>query len=258
MKNKSFLRPFVIFLTKLADNSLEKDFLNIDENVLKYNSKQYNDIIDVNILYCYIHLNILTLLDKIIEQYMDILGEEDLNKILDSLENSFDICIKFNDRIELRLRITDYLKSSNIVALFKQFQISIKNYYIILEHLFNDNNSFQSKQNYYKRIMETSIKILNIFAQSNNDYNEIINKSLNKNIDEREIKEKEKIIKNYIFPICNHIFPIIQKTLFFKFDKYKEPITNSLLELIICEDEEIRIKVKDLLSEIFNKIILAK
>ena len=103
MKNMSFLRPFVIFLTKLADKSLEKEFLNIDVHVLRYDSKQYNDIIDLNILYCYIHLNILTLLDKIIEQYIDILGEEDLNKILDSLESSFDISNKFNNKIELRL-----------------------------------------------------------------------------------------------------------------------------------------------------------
>jgi len=258
MKNMSFLRPFVIFLTKLADRSLEKEFLNIDVHVLRYDSKQYNDIIDVNILYCYIHLNILTLLDKIIEQYIDILGEEDLNKILDSLESSFDISNKFNNKIELRLTITDFLKSQNIVALFKQLQISVKNYYIILEHLFNDNNSLHSKQNYYKRIIETSIKILNDFAESNRDYYDIINKPLNKNRDERELNEKEKLIKNYTFPICNHIFPIIQKIIFFKFDKYKEAITNSLLDLIICEDEEIRGKVKELLSSIYFRVTSMK
>ena len=256
MKNMSFLRPFVIFLTKLSDKSLEKDFLNIDIHILKYNQKQYSDIIDVNIFYCYLHLNILTLLDKVIENYIDILGEEDLNRILNCLENSFEVSIKFNNRIELRLIITDNLKSGNIVALFKQLQISIKNYYFILEHLFKDNNSFQSKQHYYKRIIETSIKILNNFAQNNKEYYDIINKPLNKNRDEREIKEKEKIIKYYVTPILNHIFPIIQKILFFKFDKYKEEITNSLLDLIICEDEEIRKKVKELLSAIYNKLTM--
>ena len=254
MKNMSFLRPFVIFLTKLADRSLEKDFLNIDVLILKYNPKQYIDLIDINIFYCYFHLNILTLLDKIIENYIDILGEDDLNRILNCLENSFDVSSEFNNKIELRLIITDNLKSGNIVALFKQLQLSIKNYYFILEHLFKDNNSFQSKQMYYRRIIETSIKILNNFAQSNKEYYDIINKPLSKNRDEREIKEKEKIIKYYSTPILNHIFPIMQQLLFFQFDKYKEEITNSLLDLIICEDEEIRRKIKELLSAIYNKI----
>ena len=259
LKTMSFLKPFLIFLIKLADKSLEKDFLNIDIHILKFDPRQYNNIIDMNIFYCYLHLNILTLMDKLIEKYIDILGEDDLNKILNCLENSFDISTKFNNQIELRLLITDNLNlkpPKNIVALFKQMQISIKNYYFILEHLFNDNNSFQSKQNYYKRIIESSIKILNNFAEDNKEYYDINNKPLNKFRDERGIKEKEKIIKYYIFPITNFIFPIIQKILFFKFDRYKEVITNCLLELIICEDEEIRKKVKELLSEIYSKLTI--
>ena len=256
MKNMSFLRPYVLFLTKLADKSLEKDFLNIDMHILKYDYKKYNDIIDINIFYCYLHLKILTLLDKLIEENIDILGEDDLNKILNCLENSFDISIKFNKSIELRLLITDNLKSGNIVVLFKQMQISIKIYFFILEHLFNDNSSFQSKQNYYKKMIETSIKILNNFAESNKEYYDIINKPLNKNRDEREIKEKEKIIKHHSYPITNQIFPIMEKVLFFKFDKYKELITKSLLELIICQNEEIRKKVKEILFLIYNKLTL--
>ena len=261
LKTMSFLKPFLIFLTKLADKSLEKDFLSIDVHILKYDPSQYNNIIDMNIFYCYLHLNILSLLDKLIEKYIDILGEDDLNKLLNCLENSFDISTKFNNQIELRLLITDNLNlkpPKNIVALFKQMQISIKNYFFILEHLFNDNNSFQSKQNYYKRIIESSIKILNNFAESNKDYYDINIKPLNKFRNEREIKEKEKIIKYYIFPISNYIFPIIQKIIFFKFDKYKELMTNCLLEMIICEDEEIRKKVKDLLSAIYNKLTINK
>ena len=198
MKNMSFLRPYVvIFLTKLAYKSLEKDFLNIDMHILKYNYKQYNNIIDMNLFYCYLHLKILTLLDDLISKYIDILCEEDLNKILNCLENSFDISIKFNKRIELRLLITDNLKSENIVVLFKQMQISIKIYYFILEHLFYDNNSYQSKHYHYKIIIETSIKILNNFAEINKEYYDITNNPINKNRDEREIKELEKIIKHH-------------------------------------------------------------
>ena len=255
MKNMSFLRPYIIFLTRLADKSLEKDLLDIDIHILKYNYKQYNNIIDINIFYCYLHLRILKLLDILIENYIDILGEDDLNKILNCLENSFDISIKFNKSIELRLLITDNLNSGNIVVLFKQMQIAIKIYYFILEHLFNDdNNSFHSKQNYYKRIIETSIKILNNFSESNKEYYDITNKPLNKNRDEREIKKKKKIIKHHSFPITNYIFPILQKIVFFKFDKYKELITNSLLDLIICQNEEIRRNVQELLTEIYNKL----
>ena len=257
MKNMSFLHPYIIFLTRLADRSLEKDLLDIDIHILKYNYKQYNNIIDINIFYCYLHLRILKLLDVLIEKYIDILGEEDLNRILNCLENSFDISIKFNKSIELRLLITDNLNSGNIVVLYKQMQISIKIYYFILEHLFNDdNNSFHSKHNYYKRIIETSIKILNNYSESNKEYYDISNKLLNKHRDEREIKEKEKIIRHHSFPITNYIFPILQKILFFKFDKYKEVLTNSLLDLIVCQNEDIRRNVKNLLNEIYNKLTI--
>ena len=253
MKNMSFLRPFIFFLTKLVDRSLENELLNLDFQILKYNPNQYNDLIDINISNCYIHLNILTLLDKIIEKYIDILGEEDLNKILDCFENSFDVAIKFNNEIDLRLIITEYLKAINILALFKQLSISIKNYFFILEHLFNDNNSFQSKQIYYDRIIETSIRIFKDYAKNNLEFIEMMNNSEKINKENNEIKEKEKLIKSYIFPLCNNIFPIIHKILFFKFDKYKKPFTKSLLDLIICEDENIRGNVKELLSAIYNQ-----
>ena len=257
MKNMSFLNPYIIFLTRLADRSLEKDLLDIDIHILKYNYKQYNNIIDINIFYCYLHLRILKLLDVLIEKYIDILGEEDLNRILNCLENSFDISIKFNKSIELRLLITDNLNSGNTVVLYKQMQISIKIYYFILEHLFNDdNNSFHSKHIYYKRIIETSIKILNNYSESNKEYYDISNKPLNKHRDERDIKEKEKIIRHHSFPITNYIFPILQKILFFKFDKYKEVLTNSLLDLIVCQNEDIRRNVKNLLNEIYNKLTI--
>jgi len=253
MKNMSFLRPFLFFLTKLIDKSLEKELLNVDIEELKNNPNQYSDLLDINISNCYIHLNILKLLDNIIERYIDIIGEEDLNKLLDCLENSFDIAIKFNNKINLRLIITHHLNSQNILALFKQFTISLKNYYFILEHLFNDNNSFQSKQNYYDRIIETSMIIFDEYSKNNLEFNELINNSEENNKDNNEITEKEKLIKNYISPICNYIFPIIHKILFFKFDKYKKKFTKSLLNLIICEDENIRGNVKELLSEIYNQ-----
>ena len=76
------------------------------------------------------------------------------------------------------------------------------------------------------------------------------------NRDSIETKEKEKIIKSYNFPICNNIFPIIHKILFFKFDKYKKTFTKSLLDLIICEDENIRGNVKILLASIYNQSAL--
>ena len=256
MKNMSFLRPFIFFLTKLVDRSLAKDLLNLDIQILKYNPNQYKEILDINISNCYIHLNILTLLDNIIEKYIDILGEEDLNKILDCFENSFDIAIKFNNKIDLRLIITDYLKVVNIMALFKQLSISIKNFYFILEHLFNDNNSYQSKQNYYDRIIETSIRILKDYAKNNTELYEMLNNSEEINRDNGGAKEKEKIIKYYNYPICKNIFPLVHKILFFKFDKYKKPFTKSLLDLIICEDDNIRGNVKELLSAIYNQATL--
>ena len=47
----------------------------------------------------------------------------------------------------------------------------------------------------------------------------------------------------------------MQKILFINFDRYKEEITNSLLDLIICQNEEIRKKVKEILSANYSKLI---
>jgi len=49
------------------------------------------------------------------------------------------------------------------------------------------------------------------------------------------------------------MFPVIHKILFFKFDKYKKTFTKSLLNLIICEDENVRGNVKELLSAIYSQ-----
>ena len=113
--------------------------------------------------------------------------------------------------------------------------------------------SFQSKQNYYDRIIESSIKIFNDYAKNNAELYRMNNNSEEINKDTNEVKEKEKLIKSYNFPICNDMFPVIHKILFFKFDKYKKTFTKSLLNLIICEDENVRGNVKELLSAIYSQ-----
>ena len=80
-------------------------------------------------------------------------------------------------------------------------------------------------------------------------------------------KENEGLIKeNFIlkfFLIIAIIGLVITFTVAIKFsneynDLYKEAITNSLLDLIICEDEEIRGKVKELLSSIYFRVTSMK
>ena len=68
----------------------------------------------------------------------------------------------------------------------------------------------------------------------------------------KNLQHKEKLLKNYVFPLCAYVFPVIQRIEFYKVDKYKDIITKSMLELILCEYVEVREKVKDILEIIYN------
>ena len=101
--------------------------------------------------------------------------------------------------------------------------------------------------------MNASVTILNWFVERNQDYNESIKNSDEQSIEEQIIIEKEKNVHELASSIENSVFPSIVKFEFYKDKKYKEIITNCLLELIMCEIPEIREKVKDILTTIFNQ-----
>ena len=267
IKNKYFLQHFTLFLITLANKSLEENLIGMNEKELSklIKTKKNISIIDMNLSLCYIHFSILSLLDKLLSQNISFLSDDILNKLLDCLEASILISNNFNSNIQLRLVITDYNKNisshlssmmmsisnNDIINLFRQFQIAIKNFFLIIEFLYNKENDINNKQKYYKRIMDISIKIINYYTNENKEFNVIINKSDN----EIEVKKKENELNNFVIPLCDYIFPIIQKIEFYKNDRYRDYVCKLLFELIMCYDPMIREKVKDVLNLVFANIL---
>jgi hypothetical protein len=231
-------------------------------NLMK--AKKNINIIDKNLSLCFIHFNILSLLDKLLSQYINFLPDDILNKLLDCLEASIIISNNFNSNLQLRYLITEYNKmvinplssmailtaNNEIINLFKQFQISIKNFFFIVEFLYNKENDLNIKKKYYKRIMDISIKIISNYSDKNKEFLILINNAEN----EKEYKEKELELNNFVLPLCDNIFPTIQKIEFYKYDKYRDIVSKILFDLILCYDQRIREKIKDLLNVVFVKL----
>ena len=267
IENKNFLQNFTIFLITLANKSLEENFTSLNEkelyNLLK--SKKNNIKIDMNLSLCFIHFNILSLLDKLLSQNIYYLSDNILNQLLDCLEASIIISNTFNSNIHLRLAITEYNKNvlnplssmavaidnNEVINLFRQFQIATKNMLFISLFLYNKEIDNNNKQNYYKRIMDESIKIINYYLIKIKEFDNLINRTDN----EKEVKEKESELNNFILPLCENVFPAIQKIEFYNNEKYRDIICKLLFELILCYEQRIREKVKDLLNIVFSKII---
>ena len=260
MKNQYFLQTFSLFLKNLVNNSLEEGFNNINENEL-YNcikNKNNHKLIDKNLSLAFIHSHILDLLDKLLSQNIYFLSEEVLNELLVCLEDSINISNNLNSNIQLRFLINDYTKitrndstpDEEIFNLFKQFQIAYKNFFFISEFLFFKDNGISNKQNYYKKIIDMSIKAINVYNNKNKDFLNLLNKTNN----EKEVKEKEAELNNYVICLCDYIFPSIQKIEFYKNDKDRDIICNLFFDLILCYDQRIREKVRDILNIAFDTI----
>ena len=260
MKNQYFLQTFSLFLKNLVNNSLEEGFNNINENELYNCIKNKNNykLIDKNLSLAFIHSHILDLLDKLLSQNIYFLSEEVLNELLVCLEDSINISNNLNSNIQLRFLINDYTKitrndstpDEEIFNLFKQFQIAYKNFFFIAEFLFFKDNGISNKQNYYKKIIDMSIKAINVYNNKNKDFLNLLNKTNN----EKEVKEKEAELNNYVICLCDYIFPSIQKIEFYKNDKDRDIICNLFFDLILCYDQRIREKVRDILNIAFDTI----
>ena len=173
IKNKSYLQNFTLFLITLANKSLEENFTSLNEKEIINLSKSKKNMpkIDANLSLCFIHFNILSLLDKLLSLNIFHLSDDILNKLLDCLEASIIISNIFNSNLQLRLAITEYNKNvlnllssmaifianNEIINLFKQFQIATKNFYSISIFLYNKEMDINNKQRYYKKIMDISI-----------------------------------------------------------------------------------------------------
>ena len=267
MKNQYFLQTFSLFLITLANKSLEESLNKIEiidiDNSIKMHAN--NKLLDINLSMSFVHFNVLNLLDKLLSQNIYFLNDEVLNKLLDCLEASIYISNNFNANIKLRFIIDEYNKQignffskknndlicdEEIFNLFKQFQMAYKNFYFIAEFLYYKDNGISNKQKYYKKIMDMSIKSMNIYNNKHKEFMNLINKSNN----EKEGKEKEAELNNYVISLNDYIFPSLQKIEFYKDRQYRDIICKLFFELILCYDQRIREKVRDILNIVFDTL----
>ena len=267
MKNQYFLQTFSLFLINLVKDSLEETICNLEEkdidNCIKKKIK--HKLLEKNLSLAFVHFKVINLLEKSLLQNIYFLNDDLLNKLLDCLEISINIANNFNANIKLRFIITEYnqkmenffsIKKSNLFSdeetfnLFKQFQLAYKNFYFIAEFLYSKENGISNMQKYYTKIMDLSIKAINNYNNKNKEFLNFINKTDN----EKEAKEKEAELNNYVFCLNDYIFPAIQKIEFYKNKQYRDTICKLLFELILCYDQRIREKVRDLLNIVFDTI----
>ena len=150
------------------------------------------------------------------------------------------------------------MKINSTINLFQQLQISVKNYFYLLEQLYYKNENFERKQELFQKILNSSEIILNEYISKDNEYKTFIEKNENCKDDdlklEGEFQEWESLLLNYSNIICEYIFPFIQKIEFFKNDKCRDNMVNIIFKLIMCYQPKIREKIKDILKLVFQEI----
>jgi hypothetical protein len=256
IKNNIFLLNFIKFFISVLNKSSgsELNKINLDELKNNAQSKIILHHLEKNIFLSHIHYNVLFLLDKTLPKIIKHIKLDDINKIIDMFFSSYSNAITFNEKINLRLTISNLMKITSTINLFQQFQISIKNYFFLLEYICNKNNKNDSYKIYQEKIFSSAEEILKGFINIENEYKNLLDKN-NDNSDEiidKEIKEKEIIMKYYNEPLCGHIFPGIKKAKFYENDKYLNIFCQIFLEMISCENIKIRENIKDLLNISFD------
>ena len=259
MNDINYLDSIIKLNTSLIHKSLQNDFFTLDENKIEdpnYQEK-YNSIITRMSVYSYIQASIISIIEELKDKYLPLISKENIILILECLDESIKVSYHFNCKIKLRMLISqkDNLKVTK--GLFKQLKAIII-YFDILNKLNNEDSSNENKQFCFQKIMEASSKILHWFVERNQDYFDFVKNLNDQSINEEITNEKEKNVLELAPFVENSIFPSIIKFEFYKDKKYKDIITNYLFELIMCELPEIREKVKDILSIIFNQNKLKK
>ena len=252
MKNMQFLHCFITLLLNVINRTLPKKLITLNHKEF-LNPEKPNSTENLNsfVTDCYILFSVLELIKELIPKSLIVIVDDDINLLLESLENVYTICFKFNSNIELRIAFTKYLQNcmelNQIAVLFKHQRISIEIYFEILITIYGYNSNDARKEFCFKKIMDSSVILLQWFVELNND---LIGD------EEQEIeyeKEKIKILENFGDSIINSVFPNIVKISFYKNEKYKDIITKILLELILCNIFDIRTEVKEILTIVFEE-----
>ena len=264
IKNNIYLQPFIKFFITVLNKSCgdELNKIKLDLNEIKHSSKAKLIIhnIEKNIFLSHIHFNVLFLLDKTLPKIIKQIKLDDFNNLIEMFFSSYLNAIKFNSKINLRLTISNLVKINSTINLFQQFQISIRNYFFLLEYICNKNNKSEMINNintYKEKIFSSAEIILQSFIDINNEYKKILLNANEKkdeinNINNKELREKEIILNYYNVPLCENIFPIIKKSKFYEDDKYRNIFCQIFLEMISCENLKIRTNIKELLNISFD------
>ena len=252
LKSPLFLQIFINFFISILKKSGGGGLcrVGIDEIKNNFKSKIFLHKIEKNIFLSHIHYNILFLLNNTLPKIIENLNFDEINSLIDMFYLSYSNAVDFNKKINIRIAISDLMKINSTINLFQQFQIAIKNYFFLLEFIYNKNDNKEISLSYKEKIFSSAKKILEDFINEENDYKIFLEK--NKDINEKEILEKEIFLNYYSGPICDDVFPVIKKTKFYEDDKYRNIFCKIFLEMISCEQIKIRENIRDLLNISFD------
>ena len=257
IKNSLFLHPFIKFLISILNKSSGKELskLSYKEIIINSGSKIFIHNIERNIFLSHIHYNVLYLLDNSFPKIIKNLKLEEISKLIDLFQSSYINSMNFNSQIKTRQAISELVKINNTINLFQQFQISIKNYFFLLDYICSKSDNNEIVNNYKNRIFISAESILNDFIKNENEYKTFFeNNNKNDESIEKEYQEKEILINYYIEPICQNIFHTLKNVKFYEDEKYKAIFCQIFLNLISSKYIKIRENIRILLNIIFNSI----
>ena len=174
MKNMQFLHCFITLLLNVINRTLPKKLITLNHKEF-LNPEKPNSTENLNsfVTDCYILFSVLELIKELIPKSLIVIVDDDINLLLESLENVYTICFKFNSNIELRIAFTKYLQNcmelNQIAVLFKHQRISIEIYFEILITIYGYNSNDARKEFCFKKIMDSSVILLQWFVELNND-----------------------------------------------------------------------------------------
>jgi brefeldin A-inhibited guanine nucleotide-exchange protein len=247
--NPEFWESIIITISDIFGKTRQTELLYLDINNFNNHDyqQQYQDIVYKNIVYCIIQHNLIELCDYILETYIDRINTTDINHLLDNLKDSFDLAYQFNIEFELRKLISYYfMKDLNqTAALFKQQQDGITLYYKILNKMYDSEvHDKDVKTNCVKKIIVTSRRLLNHFVTRINFTHD----------DSYLMTENERLINNMVPCIIDSIIPSLLRINFVNEKEFFDDFLKIFIEMIPCNIYEIRIKVKEIISHIIEKM----
>jgi hypothetical protein len=254
--NKNFWEKIIRTLSEIFSKTLQEDLLNLDINKFQDEEFQnsYQDTVYKNVIYCIIQHNLIELCDYIIENHFNKITYQQLEILIECLQKSWQLAYKFNIEFNLRQLISYHFMRdlNNVAALFKQqqdgtyifFKALKKSFenFDLCENVKNKNSNFENKDLIRKKIIKFSKRILL-------DFIDRINYSTEQSY---LYNENERLLNSMVPVILDCIFKCLEKVEYLKENENKNEFTEIFLNLIICNELEIRIKVKEILKEIFK------